>query len=141
MSPRALNMESYLAEEALWATGLAARVRLVQANFADDQAVARQNYIAEEIERGLKGINPSKRPLYLKTLAEQFPAWQLSGSAAPPVRDLPPESPETLLRRLIESSAQLTPEAKLEFARELQKAGLVVKEPAGPAFELPAELQ
>ena len=46
-------MESYLAEEALWANGLAARLRLVQANFADDQASSRQAYIAEEMERGL----------------------------------------------------------------------------------------
>ena len=134
-------MESYLAEEALWATGLAARVRLVQANFADDQAVARQNYIAEEIERGLKGINPSKRPLYLKALAEQFPGWEVAGAAAPPARDQSPDSPETLLRRLIDSCAQLSPETRMDFAHELQKAGLAVKEPAAPALELPPELQ
>ena len=136
-------MESYLAEEASWASGLASRLRLVQANFADDQAAARQAYIAEEVERGLKGVAPSKRKAYLNALAVQFPAWQSASRTSAPAgqKDLTPESPESLLHRLVEVSAQLPPERKKELARELQKAGWLAPEQATPTLELPVELQ
>ena len=69
-------MESYLSEQALWASGLGARLRLLQANFADDPASVRRGYIVEEIERALKPISPTKRNEYLACLAERFPAWE-----------------------------------------------------------------
>src|SRR5437016_5732346 len=50
------RMESYLSEEALWAGGLASRLRLIQANFADDSSSIRQGYIIEEIERAIKPV-------------------------------------------------------------------------------------
>src|SRR6266705_3536082 len=75
-------MESYLSEESLWASGLASRLRLIQTNFADDSPATRQNYIAEEIDRALKAVVPSKRKSYLGALAERFPAWQ-AGPPAP----------------------------------------------------------
>ena len=56
-------MESYLSEEALWASGLASRLRLIQANFADDPSAVRQGYITEEIERAIKPISPTRRYL------------------------------------------------------------------------------
>ena len=136
-------MESYLAEDALWANGLAARLRLVQANFADDQASSRQGYIAEEVERGLKNVAPSKRKTYLAALAAQFPSWQ-SGTGAPsPVGQKPPapDTPESLLQRLVDASAELTPERKKELSRELQRAGWTVSDQSAPALELSAELQ
>ena len=84
-TPEPENMESYLSEEALWANGLASRLRLVQANFADDQASSRHNFIAEELDRALKAVVPSKRKTYLNALAEKFPAWQQTGAAPLPV--------------------------------------------------------
>src|SRR6266436_5257195 len=57
-----LAMEAHFTEESVWASGLAARLRLIQATFADDAAETRQNYITEEIERALKDVVPSKRP-------------------------------------------------------------------------------
>jgi hypothetical protein len=140
-------MGSYLSEEAMWATGLASRLRLVQANFADDQPAARQNFIVEEIERSLKGIVPSKRKVYLNALAEKFPAWEPSAdSAAPVIVQAAPaveETPEVLLQKLLNTASRLTPESKAEFARKLQQAGLVTA-PAGGGGgfpELPPELQ
>ena len=69
-------MESHLSEEALWASGLASRLRLIQANFADDPSSVRQGYLLEEIERALKPVSPTRRKNYLDSLAERFPARQ-----------------------------------------------------------------
>jgi hypothetical protein len=143
--PNPQNMESYLSEEALWANGLASRLRLVQANFADDQASSRHNFIAEELERALKDVVPSKRKAYLNALAEKFPAWQQTGAAQLPVI-LPPamtseDTPDTLLQKLLAASAQLTPETRTEFAKKLQQAGLAVTQTGGALPELPPELQ
>src|SRR3989442_1556009 len=108
-------MESYLSEESLWASGLASRLRLIQTNFADDSPATppapRQNYIAEEIDRALKAVVPSKRKSYLGALAERFPAWQ-AGPPAPvgdPKAAAAPETPEDLLARLIELAPGLAP--------------------------------
>lgn len=139
-------MESYLSEEALWANGLASRLRLVQANFADDQASSRRNFISEEIERALKSVAPSKRKAYLDALAEKFPAWQPAGgvSAPAPVTEQTgaPETPEALLQKLLALAPQLAPEMKMEFAKKLQQVGLAAATSGGGALpELPAELQ
>jgi hypothetical protein len=141
-------MGSYLSEEAMWATGLASRLRLVQANFADDQPAARQNFIAEEIERSLKGIVPSKRRIYLNALAEKFPAWQPSADSPAPIVQAAPsaeQTPEVLLQKLLEAAPRLAPETRAEFTRKLQQAGLVpapVGGGSGGALpELPPELQ
>ncbi len=136
-------MEAYLAEEALWANGLASRLRLIQATFADDPPATRQNYVAEEIERALKAVVPSRRKVYLDALADQFPAWQ-AASAAPTGEAKPAaveETPESLLDRLLALAPGLPPETQAAFGRQLQQAGLAVKEPAGVALELPPEVQ
>jgi hypothetical protein len=57
-------MESYLSEEALWASGLASRLRLIQANCADDSSSVKRG-ITEEIERALKPVSPTRRKIYL----------------------------------------------------------------------------
>ena len=75
-------MESYLSEEGLWASGVAARLRLILANFADDPPAERHSYITEEIERALKPVSPSRRKLFLDCLAERFPAWEGARSSA-----------------------------------------------------------
>src|SRR5712664_1432693 len=125
-------MESYLSEESLWASGLASRLRLIQTNFADDAVATRQNYIAEEIDRALKAVVPSKRKSYLGALAERFPAWQISPPA--PVGDpktaAAPVTPEVLLARLIELAPGLAPETREDYANKLQQAGLGGKPPA-----------
>jgi hypothetical protein len=139
-------MGSYLSEEALWASGLASRLRLVQANFADDQASTRQNFIAEEIERALKGVAPSKRKIYLNALSEKFPAWQQSTASPAPANiqqaAVSEETPEAMLQKLLAVASSLTPETKAEFSRKLQQAGLAPAQASGGSLtELPPELQ
>jgi len=141
--PHSRTMESYLAEETLWASGLAARLRLVQANFADDQPATRQNFLAEEVERALKAVVPSRRRGYLQALAEQFPAWQAASPA--PADEAPPPAAEltheALLERLLALAPELSPETRADFGKRLQQAGLSVKEPASVFLDLPPEAQ
>jgi hypothetical protein len=136
-------MESYLSEEALWASGLASRLRLIQANFADDPSSVRHGYITEEIERALKPVSPTRRKIYLDSLAERFPAWD--GVRSAPRSDVKvgaaPLTAEELVGRLIELAPALSPEARAAFAGQLQAAGLSIKESASAFLELPPELQ
>jgi len=136
-------MESYLSEEALWASGLASRLRLIQANFADDPSSVRHGYITEEIERALKPVSPTRRKIYLDSLAERFPAWD--GVRSAPRSDAKvgaaPLTAEELVARLIELAPALSPEARTAFAGQLQAAGLSIKESASAFLELPPELQ
>jgi hypothetical protein len=129
-------MESHLTEEALWANNMASRLRLIQANFADDPPSTRQTFLAEEVERGLQGVAPSKRETYLDALSQKFPSWEAArpaeggeASVAPP-----PEAPEPLLARLIEAAPALSSEARLEFGRRLQQAGFGSALPAANPF-------
>ena len=127
----------------MWASGLASRLKMLQANFADDTPATRQTYITEEIERALKGVVPAKRKLYLNALAERFPAWQAGQAApvAPPPQSAVPETPSELLARFLQVAASLPPDAKAEFILKLKEAGLAPKE-AGPAtIELAPDAQ
>ena len=127
-----MHMESHLSETALWANGLAARLKVLQANLADDDAATREGLIVDEINRALKGCVPEKRKLLLDALAEQFPSWQSSipgrrppAAAAPVSFPSEPETPEALLKRLIESGFPgLSAGQREEFTRQLKQAGL-----------------
>jgi len=137
------TMDSYLTEEALWATGLAARLRLLQANCADDAPASRQSYLTEEIDRALKNVVPAKRKLYLQALAERFPAWQAAQSAPlpAPATATVPEAPSDLLARFIEVASTLPPETRTQFVKKLQEAGLAPKESGSATLELAPEAQ
>jgi hypothetical protein len=128
-------MESYLTEEASWASGVAGRLRLIQANFADDEPKVRQGYLAEELERALKTIPSSRREQHLLALSDFFPSW--ASAAAAPTPDAPSgparvETPEELLERFIQAAGDLSPEARAKALQRLQEAGLAPKA-AGPA--------
>lgn len=136
-------MDSYLSEEALWASGVAARLKLIQANFADDPASVRQGYITEEIERALKPVSPTRRRAFLDSLSERFPAWEgVRSTAASDVKvGAAPLQPEELVSKLVELAPSLSAEARAAFAAQLQAAGLSIKESADAFLELPPELQ
>jgi hypothetical protein len=137
-------MESRLSEEALWASGLASRLRLIQANFADDPSSVRKGYIVEEIERALKPISPTRRKNYLESLAERFPAWEgvrstASSDAKVGAAPLPAEE---LVARLVGLAPALSPEARKAFASQLQAVDLCPKPQSHESLlELPPDLQ
>lgn len=51
------------------------RLRLVQMDFADDADAARQEQLAEEVERALATIIPEQRRAFLEALRDRFPSW------------------------------------------------------------------
>ena len=137
-------MDSHLSEEALWASGLASRLRLIQANFADDPSSVRQGYIVEEIERALKPVSPTKRGLFLDSLKERFPGWEgFRTAASSDTKNFGPAplTAEELVKRLVELAPTLSPEARAAFANQLQAVGLSIKESADAFLEIPPELQ
>jgi hypothetical protein len=134
-------MDSHLSEDSLWASALAARLRVLQANFADDDAATRQDFIVQEIERALKGAVPEKRKALLETLAARFPCWQSSGPApAAPPQPGEPETAVALLNRFLDLLPGLTPIELAEAMARLKRAGLLPEEPAA-AFELTPDMQ
>jgi hypothetical protein len=133
-------MAIQLTDHALWAKGLAARLRVLQASFSDDSPSTRQGYIAEAIENALKQVPSNKRKAWLEALSEEFPAWQ-SGPAPEPAAKTDPPSPEALLEQLIEVSATLPENTRLEFAKKLAAAGLGAKAQGLADIELTPDLQ
>ena len=97
-------MEPHLSEESLWASALAARLKILQANFADDDAATREGYIVQEIEHALKGCVPEKRKTLLEALAVRFPSAPTSATVAAEAKAFaqPPETPESLFERFME---------------------------------------
>ncbi|HMJ66767.1 MAG TPA: hypothetical protein VK615_15610 [Candidatus Binatia bacterium] len=139
-----LSTLSHLSEEALWASHLAARLRLLQANFADDPPPTRQGYLHEEIDRAIKDVTPTKRRSHLEALKQKFPSWEASEGAnsVEPTPAAPSiDTPEEALRKLLELSGDITPEAKAAFTRKLQAAGFGVSQAAGGLSEISPETQ
>jgi protein-tyrosine-phosphatase len=141
-----------LSDEISWAMRVGARLQMLQASFADDDAAARTGYVEEEIERALREVPAARRPAYLQALAERFPSWETrapvrsasaSQSSAP--RESAPETPEALVNRLTAMAAELSNDARWTLSYRLQQAGFSISVPsaatAAEADEVPPELQ
>ena len=99
---RAVSLTAYDNEANGWASSLAARLRLIQGGFEGDEAATRQGFLAEEIERALKALPPSRRLACLEALEEKFPAWE-----SKIVEEGPP--PEPTLDELVEGLRKVGP--------------------------------
>jgi len=120
------------------------RLRLVQADFADEPEDVRRGYLADEIQRALSGLVPGERQAFLDELKEHFPTWdgnvQLPASAAPaqaPMDQRELKDPSFLVSRLIELAGGLNADQKRALADRLAEAGLarsetVMRWPATP---------
>lgn len=135
-----------MSEDAEWASGLGAQLKLIQASFAEDDPGTRQQYISDEIARALKTVSPSKRRTYLQALAHRFPSWE--GAPAPKAKPTVELSPEELVARLVEAAPYLTIAQRRAMAEQLEQAGLVASRPvagaapaAAAAEPIPEELQ
>ena len=141
------TMTAHLSDEARWAHQVGARLKLVQAGFAEDSEAARRDYLAEELDRAVKELAPGKRRSFLQALEERFPTWDTSpGSPTPTSAE---EAPEALADRLAEMAPYLSTEQKKALGEHLQNAGFVVlqdvvvpSKASTPQFqEIPVELQ
>ena len=105
----------------------ASRLRLVGADFADEDQRSRVGCFCEEIERALKTIVSDKRRAFLEQLMERFPTEGLGGQPAQrgPATDQDKlNEPDYLVSRLVDQIPKLTPEKKASIAKDLRDAGL-----------------
>jgi len=141
-----------LSDEISWAVRVGARLQMLQASFADDDAAARTGYVEEELERALREVPATQRGAYLEALAERFPSWEsrAPAPAAPASQSAPPqeaveETPEALVNRLAAMAANLSNDARWSLSYRLQQAGFAISVPSGGAApeaeEVPPELQ
>ena len=109
-------------EERAWASGMAARLKLVLGSFAEDEQEARRDYLAEELTRALKDVAPARRRSYLKALNRLFPSWE--GAPGARKQDVVQDTPEMLVAKLVEVSPYLTVDQRKQFADQLLGAGI-----------------
>ncbi len=121
---------------------LARRLRLIQADGADEAPAIRRRRLSDEIARALEDVPPADRGGFLAALMERFPAGA-------PAEDVPAEAepgpapspsggdeadlrdPDVLLARLVALLPGLEASRKNDMARALQEAGLNLGQPAG----------
>jgi hypothetical protein len=124
------------------ADAVANRLRLRQAEFADDAPEVRAQFIEEEIRTSMQGRAPSERAALLQALLQRFPEF---GGVTPTEPDRPEprtsddpadHDPVALAEELAAVAPKLTAEAKTAVIARLQAAGLV--EPG--AIEVPEKL-
>jgi hypothetical protein len=130
-------MKAVSSEEALWADNMAARLRLLQASFADEDPASRQRFVAEELERVLRGVPDSRKKACLESLAERFPSWQAAVPAVVPGPEEAEgaETPEMLVIKLVSATAGLPETARQKIAQHLKEAGFALAGPKGAAME------
>jgi len=140
-----------LSDEISWAMRVGARLQMLQASFADDDAAARTGYIEEEVEHALRDVPGARRAAYLQALAERFPSWESRAAASAPAasefptqQESPAETPEALVNRLAAMAAGLSNDARWSLSYRLQQAGFAISVPSAAASEVdevPPELQ
>jgi hypothetical protein len=140
----AVAMTTNNAGESIWAEGLAARLRLLQVDCADQPLAKRQEFLAEEIERALKSVPEEKRAVFLDVLAERFPAWGAASAAYAPAASQPPTTaptPDELVAQLARIVPELSHAARANYSRTLMEAGLLPKGQEGNGWVIPEELR
>lgn len=132
---REARVNTLSSELARRVAGVANRLRLVQADFADESAETRREMLAEEVRRALGEVGAEDRERFLEALREEFPAWEMvqPGGAAEeaPVaarsatdeREL--SDPAFLAERLAALAGSMTDEQKRAVEKHLKKAGVV----------------
>ncbi len=124
------------ADISLKAAALANRLRLVQADFADEPVQARIEQMQDEVQRVLGTLGPAEREHLLALLAEKFPSWDANVSAAAPPQAAPAQvqsamdqrelqDPSFLVARLAELGSKMSAEDKKAAAAQLRAVGIV----------------
>src|SRR5438552_8871551 len=96
-----------------WAARLAARLRLVQASFADDSPETRERTLRDELEQALKTVALGQRKECVEALAMEFPVPEASkedgAGKAKVTEGTVPEARSVLVDRLIGSTRVMSP--------------------------------
>jgi hypothetical protein len=103
-------MKVFTSEEALWADGVATRLRQLRVDAGGEDPHARKQRIAAEVEQALKAIPADKKKAYLDALGDRLPeskAAMLAVSAALTPYEAP-DSPESLAAKLAAAAGGLS---------------------------------
>jgi hypothetical protein len=119
----------------------ASRLRLLQADLADEPADVRQEHLDDVVRASLSKLVPQERDSFLAELEEAFPSWDsnvavASEGAAVSVMDRKElEDPSFLVARLAELSSGLTDIQRRVLADRLREAGLAPRvQEGGPPW-------
>jgi len=119
-------------------TATANRLRLVQIDFADENAEMRRKFLSEEIERALSAMVPGERRAFLEELLTRFPTWDPNVELMPPGEETVAwsptdeeerQDPSFLVTRLIDLAPTLSEKEKQALIERLREAGLAPEVP------------
>jgi hypothetical protein len=135
-------MKSTPVKAAEWAAGLAARLRLLQASFADDSLEVRQRTLRDELEQALKTVALGQRKECMEALALEFPVPEVgkedAASKAKVAESTVPETPSVLVDRLIDLTRVMSLAERESIVAQFAAAGLL---PRNGATEISEELK
>ena len=112
-----------------WAAGIAARLRLLQASFADDPPETRERTLRDELEQALKTVALGQRKECIEALATEFPEPE-SGRKNGTVENktVPaslPEDPVVLAEGLLKLMRAMLPEEREAIMAQFIAAGFL----------------
>jgi hypothetical protein len=127
------------------------RLRLIQADLADEGASTRREQLAEEVRTALEQVQPSERNAFIEAVEERFPGWEGGrvvtygegsggvgaggGGAAAPTDIAELSDPGFLVRQLVKAADKMNEADRRAAGERLAAAGIA---PAGVG-EIPAE--
>lgn len=96
---------------------------MIHAGFVDDGADQRKEFLADEIERAVQGVSPSRQQDFLAALGNEFPTWESAvvetrGAADPAGFDV-----QGLLRGLLARLGELSDSDRRALAARLKETG------------------
>ncbi len=119
------------------------RLRLIQADLADEPAESRRAHLDDEVRAALEKVPRDERNDFLELIEDRFPAWEggrvVSGASegtlvsATDMAEF--NDPAFLLRQLVKAADGMTPEQRREAGERLAAAGIA---PEGVG-EIPVE--
>lgn len=137
-------MKSTPVKAAEWAAGLAARLRLLQASFADDPAEMRERTLRDELEQALKTVALGQRKECMEALATEFPvpeSGKQDGAAKDKVTPASTrETPAVLMERLVGLMEAMPPAEREVIIGQFAAAGFLPTS-NGATSEISEELQ
>lgn len=119
------------------------RLRLIQADLADESAESRRAHLDDEVRAALEKVPNAERNDFLELIEDRFPAWEggrvVSGASegtlvsATDMAEF--NDPAFLLRQIMKAAEQMTPEQRREAGERLASVGIA---PSGVG-EIPVE--
>lgn len=107
-----------LTERSRKVAGVAQRLRMVQAELADQPADIRRSHLKDEVDRVLKGLVPGERKEFVSALMKSFPDLGSDGGTVPePVAAPAPAGPDRASLETIEKLKAELVQARNELAR------------------------